>query len=122
MTPAWIVYAWPRVLCEAERVTRLHFAHSSTRVLVSGDAAHPSMGQTLWTGNADSGAAGVAWDWICLPQGVVAMADPLSLVTNLQFLSPAGEVLAPLQSVLQLNEIVHTLPWQDEVQRALGYH
>jgi hypothetical protein len=89
--------------------------------LVSGDAEHPSMGQTLWTGNADDGAAGVAWDWIRLPEGVVAMADPLSLVTNLQFVGPAGEVLAPLQSVLQLNEIVHTLPWQDEVQRVLAH-
>ncbi len=91
-------------------------------MLVSGDAEHASTGQTLWTGKSDSGAAGVAWDWIRLPEGVVAMADPLSLVTNLQFVSPAGEVLAPMQSVLQLNEIVHGLPWQDEVQRVLGLH
>lgn len=88
---------------------------------MSGDAEHPSMGQTLWTGASENGAsAGVAWDWIRLPEGVVAMADPLSLVTNLQFVSTAGEVLAPLESVLQLNEIVHGLPWQDEVQRALA--
>lgn len=122
MTPAWIVYAWPRILCEAERAPRLHFAHLSTRVLVTGDAEHPALGQTLWTGESDSGAAGVAWDWIRLPEGVVAMVDPMSLVTNLQFLSPAGEVLAPMQSVLQLNEIVHALPWQNEVQRVLGLH
>ncbi len=80
------------------------------------------MGQTLWTGESDSGAAGVAWDWIRLPAGVVAMVDPLSLVTNLQFVGSAGEVLAPLESVRQLNEIVHNLPWQNEVQRALACH
>ncbi|HEX2010170.1 MAG TPA: hypothetical protein VJN44_04455 [Roseateles sp.] len=79
------------------------------------------MGQTLWTGESENGAAaGVAWDWIRLPEGVVALADPMALVTNLQFVSAEGEVLAPMQSVLQLNGIVHTLPWQDEVQRALG--
>ena len=121
MTPTWIVYAWPRILCETQRLTRLQFAHSNTRVLVSGDAAQPSMGQTLWTGESEDGAsAGVAWDWIRLPEGVVAMADPLSLVTNLQFVSTAGEVLAPLEAVLQLNGLVHKLPWQDEVQRALA--
>jgi hypothetical protein len=91
-------------------------------VLVAGDAAHPPMGQTLWTGESDSGAAGVAWDWICLPEGVVAMVDPMSLVTNLQLVSSAGEVLAPMASVLRLNEIVHGLPWQHEVQRVLNLH
>lgn len=120
MTPAWIVYAWPRVLCEAQHAPRLHFAHLSTQVLVPGDAAHPAMGQTLWLGEDGSSRAGVAWDWVSLPAGVVAMVDPMSLVTNLQFLSAEGEVLAPLESVRQLNHIVHGLPWQNEVQRALA--
>jgi hypothetical protein len=57
-----------------------------------------------------------------MPAGVVAMADPMALVTNLQFLNAEGRVLAPLESVRQLNEIVHALPWQFEVQRVLGYH
>lgn len=123
MTPAWIVYAWPRILCEAQSATRLQFAHLSTSVLVAGDAAHPAMGQTLWLGEDGKGRAGVAWDWISLSAGVVAMVDPMALVTNLQFLNQEGEVLAPMESVRQLNEIVHTLPWQDEVQRALAtYH
>lgn len=78
------------------------------------------MGQTLWLGEDGTSRAGVAWDWVSLPAGVVAMVDPMSLVTNLQFLSPEGEVLAPLESVRQLNHIVHALPWQDEVQRALA--
>ncbi len=122
MTPAWIVYAWPRVLCEAQHAQSLQFAHLSTQVLVTGDAARPSLGQTLWQGAEGQAIAGVAWDWISLPAGVVAMVDPMALITNLQFLNPAGEVLAPLESVLQLNEIVHGLPWQYEVQRALGLH
>lgn len=119
MTPAWIVYAWPRILCDVHRLPRLQFAHLSTRVLVTGDADRPAMGQTLWSGESDQGSAGVAWDWVCMPYGMVAMVDPMALVTNLQFLNPEGEVLAPLESVRQLNGIVHALPWQDEVQRAL---
>lgn len=80
------------------------------------------MGQTLWQGEDGQAIAGVAWDWISMPAGVVAMADPMALVTNLQFLNAEGRVLAPLESVRQLNEIVHALPWQFEVQRVLGYH
>ena len=30
-----------------------------------------------------------------------------------------GEILPTTQAALHLNEIVHTLPWQNEVQRAL---
>ncbi|MCH7342810.1 hypothetical protein LZ017_05385 [Pelomonas sp. CA6] len=80
------------------------------------------MGQTLWSGESEHGSAGLAWDWVRLPYGIVAMADPMALVTNLQFLNGAGEVLAPMESVRQLNELVHMLPWQQEVQRVLGYH
>lgn len=120
MTPAWIVYAWPRVLCDAHRAPRLHFAHLSTRVLVTGDASRPASGQTLWFGESERGAAGVAWDWVCLSYGVVAIADPMALITNMQLVNTAGDVLAPMESVRQLNEIVHMLPWQGEVQRALA--
>lgn len=93
----------------------------STRVLDVGDARRPASGQTLWSGEFEQGAAGVAWDWVCLPYGVVAIADPMALVTNLQLLNTDGDVLAPMESVRQLNEIVHTLPWQGEVQRALTH-
>lgn len=80
------------------------------------------MGQTLWHGYEGRGIAGVAWDWVSLPRGLVAMVDPMGLISNLQFVNGAGEVLAPLESARQLNEIVHALPWQYEVQRVLGCH
>jgi hypothetical protein len=47
------------------------------------------------------------------------MADPLSVVTNLRLVNPEGDVLSPLESLRHLNEIVHALPWQDEVERVL---
>ncbi|MBT9492109.1 MAG: DUF4902 domain-containing protein [Paucibacter sp.] len=94
----------------------------STHVLVTGDDETPAMGQTLWQWADGRAIAGVAWDWVSLPVGVVAMVDPMALITNLQFVNRAGDVLAPLESARQLNEIVHALPWQYEVQRALGLH
>jgi hypothetical protein len=92
----------------------------STRVLVTGDEDHPAMGQTLWSGESEFGAAGVAWDWVRMPYGLVSMVDPMALVTNMQFLNCEGEVLAPIESAIQLNGIVHMLPWQEQVQLALA--
>lgn len=76
-------------------------------------------GQTLWGGNLDDGDAGVAWDWVQITRGVVALADPMSVVTNLRLVGEEGEVLTSLQASLYLNALVHELPWQTEVERAL---
>jgi hypothetical protein len=76
-------------------------------------------GQTVWGGSGDDGEAGVAWDWVQISRGVVAMADPMSVVSNLRLIGEHGEVLTALESVRYLNELVRLLPWQSEVERAL---
>jgi hypothetical protein len=76
-------------------------------------------GQTIWGGQSKDGEAGVAWDWVQISGDVVAMADPMSVVTNLRLVGEEGEVLTALECARFLNEIVHALPWQGEVQRAL---
>ena len=119
-TPAWIVCAWPPVTCPVVQTTDLHFVHLGTRVLNTGDGENPTTGQTIWGGPSGDGAAGVAWDWVQIQDGVVAMADPFGLVTNLQFVGDQGELLSGFEATLRLNELVHTLPWQSEVQRALS--
>lgn len=119
MTPAWIVYSWPPVLWQAVGTNTLSFGHLGTRVLSPGNAESPCTGQTLWGGTSIEGAAGVAWDWVQLQRGVVAMADPMGLITNLQLVDERGDALPHLAATLHLNELVHTLPWQNEVERAL---
>lgn len=121
MTPAWIVYSWPPVLWQAVDTPALSFGHLGTRVLTSGSGENPCTGQTVWGGTSADGAAGVAWDWVQLQRGVVAMADPMGLITNLQFVDERGDALPPLAATLHLNELVHALPWQNEVERALQH-
>ena len=120
MTPPWTLRAWPPVLWQATGANRLQFFHLGTRVLNPGDNGQPSIGQTMWGGAATDGEAGVAWDWVQVMPGIVAMADPMSVVTNLRLLGPEGEVLTAWEAARHLNGIVHALPWQDEVQRALS--
>jgi hypothetical protein len=119
MTPAWIVYAWPPLLWQASRAPQLHLQHLSTRVLSYGDEESPCIGQTLWGDATAQQSAGVAWDWVEVQEGVVAMADPLGLVTNLKLLDEHGEALNQTQVAVQLHQLVHALPWQTEVRRAL---
>jgi hypothetical protein len=121
MTPPWIVSAWPPVLWQAGCAPDLHFVHLGTSVLAPLHLRGVCAGQTLWGETAAGRAAGVAWDWVELGAGVVALADPFALVTNLRFVNVHGEVIPDREVVLQLNEIVHSLPWQNEVCRALGH-
>ncbi len=121
MTPTtpWSIRACPPILWQASRESQLRFHHLSTRVTLPGDRISRSAGQTIWGGYSDDGEAGVAWDWVQISSDVVAMADPMSVVTNLRLIGHEGEVLTALESARFLNEIVHALPWQSEVQRAL---
>jgi len=116
----WSLRAWPPILWQAARASGLQFHHLGTRVNLAGDRASAVAGQTMWGGRSADGEAGVAWDWIQVARGVVAMADPLSVVTNLRLIGDEGEVLTALESARFLNEIVHALPWQTEVARALA--
>lgn len=79
-----------------------------------------AVGQTLWAWHSEEGDVGMAWDWIQLTHGVVAMADPMAVVTNLRLVGDEGEVLTAIESARHFNWIVHALPWQHEVERALG--
>jgi hypothetical protein len=98
----------------------LHLVHQGTHVLTAGDSARQPCGQTLWAEAAGNRTAGVAWDWVELREGVYALADPLGLVSNLQFVDADGDVLGPYETARRLNELVRELPWQAEVRRVLS--
>lgn len=116
--PAWAVFAWPPVLWQAPPPARRHFHHLGTRVTFSGEPLRS--GQTLWGDPDGEQAAALAWDWIELAQGVVAMADPMAVLTNVRLVGPGGGVMTSIEAAPHLNELVHALPWQCEVQRALA--
>jgi hypothetical protein len=121
MTPTtpWSIRAWPPLLWQAGHESQFRFRHLSTLVTLPGERGTRTAGQTMWGGHSADGDAGVAWDWIQISEHVVAMADPMSVVTNLRLIGETGDVLTALESARYLNEIVHALPWQTEVQRAL---
>lgn len=116
---AWRVVSWPPVLWQADAAPRVRLVHLGTEVLNHGEGEQPCSGHTVWGTEAANGQAGVAWDWVQIPQGAIALADPMALITNVWLLDRSGQVLTPVQAAPRLNRIVHTLAWQDEVYRAL---
>lgn len=90
-----------------------------TQITQPGDQVNRVSGQTVWAGCCDDAEAGVAWDWVQLSHGIVAMADPLSVITNLRLVGPEGDLLPTIEAARHLNQIVHALPWQSAVERAL---
>jgi len=119
VTP-WALRAWPPLLWQALEPSHVQFQHIGTRVNFSGDPLCPPAGQTVWAAHAEDGEAGMAWDWVQIARGVVAIADPMSVVTNLRIIGGAGQVMTATEAALFLNQLVHALPWQSEVKRALG--
>lgn len=117
--PPWALYSWPTVFCQANLTGQLRFVHLSTRIVCSGDQAVPITGQTLWAQHLDEGDAGLAWDWVEIGHGVVAMADPMGVATNLRLVGRSGEVLAAHEAAITICRWVRQIPWQDEVWRAL---
>jgi len=120
LATAWSLRAWPPLLWQANERKQARFQHLGTRITPAGDAPGPAAGQTVWSAQVPDGEAGMAWDWVQIARGVVAIADPMSVVTNVRLIGSEGEVLTALQAARFLNELVRTLPWQQEVQRALG--
>ncbi len=116
---AWSLCAWPPLLWQAADPELMHFHHLGTSVAHDSDAPGCPAGQTVWAAKGASGEAGMAWDWIQIARGVVAIADPMSLVTNVRLVGEGGQVMTAQQAALFLNVLVRTLPWQQEVQRAL---
>jgi hypothetical protein len=97
----------------------LQLRHLGTRITHPGDPANRTAGQTIWASSADGSQAGMAWDWIHLSRGIVSMADPLSVVTNLRLVNADGDGVPMLETLRYLNEVVHSVNWQDEVERVM---
>jgi len=110
---------WPPVFWQANLKRGPHFVHLSTRVTSSRRGYERCSGSTVWGGFSKGAEARLAWDWVEVAEGVVAMADPMALSTNLRLITADGHVLPAISAALHFNQFVRRLPWQEEVQRLL---
>ncbi len=116
----WSLRAWPPLLWQAGDDGLADFRHVNTCIAAAVGSSQRLTGQTVWAGRVGGAEAGMAWDWVEITSGIVAMADPLAVVTNLRVVGDEGEVLTALEAARYLNGLVRNLPWQHEVGRALA--
>jgi hypothetical protein len=118
---AWTLASWPAVewYIPKQRARWPRFGHGDTTVSSDG-ASRLARGTALWLAQVNRQSVGLAWDWVEVGRGVVAMADPNGIYSNLRLLRDEDHFESELSSCLSLARLVHSLPWQETVVCALG--
>jgi hypothetical protein len=115
--PAWKIVTWPKVATPLDdwqhAVRRLR--HLSMSVHVDGTDKDLRYGQLLWGYETPDSMLGIAWDWREVMPDVVAIADPLSIVSNASFVDEEGLEVDDAVRMMCLNAAVYQLPWQTAV-------
>jgi hypothetical protein len=69
----------------------------------------------VWGAYIDARDFVLCWDWAEIGPGIVALARPLEVFSNVALVSPGGEPLSSRATLLELNSAVHQLDWQRSV-------
>ena len=113
--PAWQVANWNDVCVPIsewnESLSELR--HLGTTAHVDDKEDGLRHGQAVWGIRAARDKwVGIAWDWREIRHGIVAMSDPMTVLSNLVFLDEDGEPVDAYKRILYLNNAVFSLPWQ----------
>ena len=119
---SWMIKSWPIIdwFPPSPEDEGPSFLHMSTQVRQERRGTEPCVGSTVWVGSIDGAYAGLAWEWVELRSGVLMLADPNSIITNVQVVGVVGQEVDPLESTVSLNTILHRLSWQDIVGEVLA--
>lgn len=94
--------------------------HLATDITSTAGSPGPCCGRTVWGEVSGTGETGLAWDWVEIARGVVAMVDPMAVMTNMRLLDGDGDVLPATEAALHINQLVRKIPWQQQVSRMLS--
>jgi len=76
-------------------------------------------GETVWVTDGLGAPAGLAWEWAEERPGVLLLADPNTMVSNIRFVCPQGQQESALRALISMNRLAHHLNWQRAVCDAL---
>jgi hypothetical protein len=98
-----------------------HFEHIGTV------HAHPCAGddfkhgQLVWGAPDGEFPMAVCWDWAEVRAGIVALANPMTVFSNVRLLAEDGAPLSHSQTLLELNGVIHELDWQRRLCEELSF-
>lgn len=114
----WSTLALPQVEWPTGHVPPTRFRHLHTTVDEPGLPRAREVGYTTWQSIEAGPMVRLGWDWALIDDGIVVLADPLGINSNLCFLQERQPVHAS-RAAAHLNAIVHALPWQATILKAL---
>jgi hypothetical protein len=87
----------------------------------AGAAGEPGrrQGQAVWAAEHGGLPLGLAWEWAEVREDVVALCDPMNVLSNVRLVDEAGVPLPACERMVHLNSAVHALDWQPH---AIGRH
>ena len=95
-----------------------HWKCGATSLEDAEDLTPRRVGAAVWVSTIPRLRVAVAWEWVEVSEGVIALADPNNVISNIRLAKPMMgiESMSPAtQRVVLLNAIVRALPWQSEI-------
>lgn len=122
MIHPWMISTLPRTYFRSIDAAGMAagMTHGATQVSRRDDEPKLHRGSTIWlSSDAQARPIALAWDWVEVRDGVVAMVDPMAIISNLECLEDTDQFSAGDYKLLSLNQIVYQLDWQSRVCRAI---
>lgn len=115
------VHPWPIIEWSAHRIQQIALLHLASRrsEAACGPDGAAQRGSTLWCGLVASGLVGVTWTWQQIAPGVLVIADPLAIRSNLRWLGDDGHLLGEIAVAALHTRLVVPLRWAQPVRDAL---
>jgi hypothetical protein len=115
--PAWQVISWSPVVTTVPAFEReiAKLRHLGTSVHAEESDEGLRQGQVLWGVDEAAYAIGIAWDWAEVRHDVVAVADPMKVLSNVTLVDEDGVCLEESRRIVYLNSAIHELHWQEGI-------
>jgi hypothetical protein len=115
--PAWHVISWNPVVTTVAAFERevSKLRHLGTSVHGEESESGLRQGQVLWGVNESAYEIGIAWDWAEIREDVVALSDPMKVLSNVMLVDDDGICLDESRRLVHLNSAIHELRWQEGI-------
>ena len=113
----WQVIMWQRVGMKPKDLFRLipRFRHLGTSLQLGEVSEGHCVGSTVWGCDYMGKQLGLTWEWIEVKPRVVALGDPMVLLSNVELMSDEEDAVEQGDRLLALHRVIYALPWQKQV-------
>lgn len=119
--PAWQLISWKPVLTtlpEFRRAVKAMRPWGEAGAESPGAARPgPRQGQAVWAADLEGLPLGLAWEWAEVRADVVALCDPMNVLSNVRLVSAEGAPLGESERMVHLNSAIRELDWQSHVMQ-----